>query len=265
MAWVAVAVAGASLVGGAISANAAQNAADQQAQAAQNAQNLQTNMYNQTVNREAPFVQGGQAAQGQLDYLLGIGTPGQGNTAASSPAGGYGSLNAPFTAQTFQQYAPAYQFQLQQGQQGVLNGDSSSVGAGSGAALKDLTSFNQNFANTSFNNAFNQYQTQQGNIFSRLAGIAQQGQAAASNSATGGSNYGASIGQSATNVGTALAGGTVGSANAITGALNGAAPWLAYGNSQNSQYNPYYTPDNGLSGATYNPSLTSDLGSTVQP
>jgi hypothetical protein len=228
MAWVAVAVAGASLVGGAISANAASNAADQQAQSAQDAQNIQQGMYNDTVSREQPFVQSGQEAQGQLNYLLGIGTPGQNGEVSSSQYGGFGSLNAPFTADTFKQYAPAYQFQLQQGGQGVLNGDASAVGAGSGAALKDLTSFNQNFANTSFNNAFNQYQTQQGNIFSRLAGIAQQGQAAASNSATGGSNYSASIGQSATNVGTALAGGTIGSANAITGALNSAAPWLVY-------------------------------------
>lgn len=228
MAWVAVAVGGASLISGVIGANAAQNAADQQAQAAQNAQNIQQNMYNQTVSREQPFVQSGQEAQGQLNYLLGIGTPGQNGEATSSQYGGFGSLNKAFDANTFKQMSPAYQFQLQQGGQGVLNGDASSVGAGSGAALKDLTSFNQNFANTSYNNAFNQYVTQQGNIFSRLAGIAQQGQAAASNSATGGSNYGASIGQSATNVGTALAGGTIGSANAITGSLNSAAPWLAY-------------------------------------
>jgi len=64
-------------------------------------------------------------------------------------------------AENFKQLSPAYQFQMQQGQQGVLNGDASGQGALSGAAMKDLIGYNQNMANTSLNNAFNQYQTQQ--------------------------------------------------------------------------------------------------------
>lgn len=145
-----------------------------------------------------------------------------------SSAGGFGSLLTPFDVNTFHQYSPAYQFQQQQGLQGVLNQDASGQGALSGATLKDLIGYNQNLANTSFNNAFNQYQTQQGNIFSRLSGIAQLGQSAAANTGQQGTALAGQAAQSATNIGTAQAAGTIGAANATTGALNSALPWLMY-------------------------------------
>lgn len=222
-------VAGAAVVGGAISASAAGSAADQQADAARNAQNISQNEFTTITEQEAPFIQAGYGAQSQLNYLLGNGTAGVGDTAGSSSAGGFGSLTKPFTMDDFQQLSPGYNFQKQQGTQGVLNADASSSGSMSGAALKDLTNYNQNLANTSFNNAFNQYQTQQGNIFSRLSGVAQLGQNAAANTGQQGTALARQAAQSATNIGTANAAGTVGSANAITGGLSSAAPWLAYG------------------------------------
>jgi hypothetical protein len=225
MSFIAAAIGGGvGLIGAAMSSNAAGNAAQLQAQAAQNAQNISQGQFNTIVGQESPFMNAGVGATGQLNYLLGQGTPGQqtgavGPTAASSTGGGYGSLLSPFTAQNFKEMSPAYQFQMQQGQQGVLNADSSGQGALSGAALKDLTSYNQGMANTSFNNAFNQYQTQQGNIYSRLAGIANLGQSAATNTAQTGTALAGQAAQSAQNIGSALAGGQVGSANAWSGGL----------------------------------------------
>lgn len=231
----AAVVGGVAAIGGAvIESSAAQSAAGMQARSAQNALQLQQSMYNTTLTNEQPFLQAGTGATSQLNFLLGTGTPGSAGTASSSTAGGFGSLNSPFTADTFKSMSPAYQFQLQQGQQGTLNSETGS-GALSGAALKDLTSFNQGLANTSFNTAFNQYQEQQSNTYNRLMGVAQMGQGAASNQATGASNFASGIGQSATNIGTAEAGGAIGSANAIAGGLTGAAgafgasqalPWL---------------------------------------
>jgi hypothetical protein len=242
--WGAALVAGAAvagIAGSAISASGAESAANTQAQAAENAQGISQNEFNTITQQENPYVQSGYGAQSQLNYLEGIGTPGQGptsatngvggspGTASSSTAGGYGSLLTPFTEQNFQQLSPAYQFQLQQGQQGVLNNDASGQGALSGSALKDLISYNQNMANTSFNNAFNQYQTQQGNIYSRLSGVAQLGQNAAANTGQQGTALAGQAAQSATNIGTAQAAGTVGAANAISGGLSSSLPWLAYG------------------------------------
>lgn len=284
--WVAGAVVVGGIASAALGSNAAQSAADTQAQAASNAQQISQQEFNTITAQEQPFIQSGYGAQSQLNYLLGIGSPGsagvQGTsvpgpvqgydpssgytigagggigqilpggtgslksvyptatqgmtsggqttgpqTASSSPAGGYGSLLTPFTADYMKQYSPAYQFQLQQGQQGVLNSAASGQGSLSGAALKDLISYNQNYANTAFGNAFNQYQTQQGNIYSRLAGVSQLGQAAAANTGQQGTALAGQAAQSAQNIGTAQAAGTVGSANAWSGALsNLAAPWI---------------------------------------
>lgn len=244
MSWVGVAVGGASLIGGLIGSDASQKAAAQQAAAANRALDISEGEFNTITGQESPFLQSGYGAQSQLNYLLGLGTPGTGSTqvigsgatvpgqapvASSSAGGGYGSLLQPFNLSNWQQLSPAYNFQKQQGLQGVLNSDAAGQGALSGSAMKDLIDYNQNAANTSFNNAFNQYQTQQGNIFSRLSGIANLGQSAASNTAQSGVALAGQAAQSATNIGTAQAGGTVGSANAITGGLSSAAPWLAYG------------------------------------
>lgn len=234
MTFVAVAIGGAAVVGGVIAAGGAESAASTQAGAAENAQNISESQYQQTSALEAPYVQSGYGALSQLNYLEGTGTPGTPGgagapgTASSSTAGGYGSLNQPFTASYMQQYSPAYQFQLQQGQQGVLNQDASAQGAESGAALKDLMSYNQNYANTAYNNAFSQYQTQQNNTYSRLSGIAGLGQASAGQQAAAGTALAGQAAQSATNVGTAQAAGTVGAANALSGGLQSGAILGAY-------------------------------------
>lgn len=253
--WAAGAAAVGSIAGGIISAGGAESAAQTQAQAAANAQNIQQNIFNTEMGNESPFIQSGTAANAQLDYLYGLGAPGQAGpngqqvTAQSSTAGGYGSLLTPFTADYMKQYSPAYQFQLQQGQQGVLNQDANSQGAESGAALKDLIGYNQNDANTAYYNAFSQYQTQQNNVYQRLMGLSTQGQAAASNQATGASNFGAGIGNSATNVGTALGAGQAGAAGALSSGLTGATSNLgAYLGAYGAGGSPNYGSPSSFAG-----------------
>jgi hypothetical protein len=246
MSFVTLAVIGGvtGLAGAAIQAGAASSAADTQANALRQSEALQQQMYNTTLANEQPYISAGQGAESQLNYLLGI--PQQsglsGEPAPSSSAGGFGSLNAPFTADTFKSMSPGYQFNLQQGGQGVLNQDASAQGGESGAALKDLMSFNQGYANNSFNNAFNQYQQQQTNTFNRLYGIAGLGSQAGSAGTTGSAQFASSIGNTASNIGTAQAAGQIGVANAISGGLNSASntysmtqvlPWLA---NQNRAY-----------------------------
>jgi len=302
MAWVAVAVAGASLVGAAISSNAATSAADTQAAALRSGQQVTQNEFNTITAQEQPFLQSGYGSMNQLNYLMGtsgggasqqvpqqpaytgnygnnpsnvapggyIQTTGQngpggpgantgnrqlqvgpggatgapaGATAATgtvpvgtAPApppgqsvpGGYGSLNQPFTADMMKQYSPAYQFQLQQGSQGTLNNASMNQGSESGAAMKDLIGYNQNLANTSFNNAFNQYQSQQTNTYNRLLGVSTLGQNAAANLGTQGTQLSANQSQLMASQGAAQAAGQIGSANAISGGIQSASmvPWL---------------------------------------
>lgn len=173
---------------------------------------------------------GGSISQGFANpgAVGGSGAPTPGAPAGGQTGGlGYGSLTKAFDTSDWQKLSPAYNFQLRQGQQGVMNSDAAGAGALSGSAQKDLIDYNQNAANTSFNNAFNQYQTQQGNIFSRLSGIAGLGQNSANNTGQQGTALAGQAAQSATNIGTANAGGIVGSANAISGGINNALPWLS--------------------------------------
>lgn len=236
---------------GAAGAAASAYGAHQQAGAAKNAQNISQGQYGDTVARNAPFTQAGYESTDQLNYLMGQGgkTDAQGKPISSS-GGGYGSLLTPFTAKNFHDLSPAYGFQLQQGQQGVLNSDTSTQGALSGAAQKDLIGYSQNMANTSFNNAFNQYQTQQGNIYSRLAGVAGMGQASANNTASQGTALAGQAAQSAQNVGNAYANGANGIAGSLGNGAQTAALWSQFGGggSQNT------TPSNytGASGSTIN-------------
>lgn len=231
MSWVAVGVAGTALVGGIIQSNASKNAANTQAGAAANAQQISQHEFNTITRQEQPYINSGYGAQEELNFLLGSGLDKSQRTHEYNEMGGayhYGDLNKPFNVSDWKRLSPEYNFQKQQGMQGVLNGDASSEGALSGAAQKDLIGFNQGLANTSFNNAFNMYQAQQGNIYQRLAGISQLGQAAASNTGQQGTALAGQAAQSATNIGTAQAAGQIGSANAFAGALTNASymPWL---------------------------------------
>lgn len=224
---IALAIGGAALVGGI----ASDVAANKQAGAAENAQNISQNEFRTITGQEQPYMNAGYGAVDALDWGLGTGGPAGTKTGAVGAGGlGYGSLTQPFTTDNWKSLSPAYNFQLQQGQQGVQNANAAGAGSLSGSALKDLTNYNQSAANTSFNNAFNQYQTQQGNIFSRLSGIATLGQNAASNTGAQGTALAGQAAQSAQNIGTAQAGGVVGAANAATGSISTALPWLAGGN-----------------------------------
>ena len=71
--------------------------------------------------------------------------------------------------------APGYDFRLRQGQQANLMASNVTGGAVSGNALRSLQDYTQNFASGEYANAFNQFQTQRGNIFSNLREIANFG------------------------------------------------------------------------------------------
>ncbi len=142
----------------------------------------------------------------------------------------YGSFTRPFDVEEFYNYAdPGYAFELQQGTQALQNSAAAGSGALSGAALKDLLGYSQNFARTGYNDAFNRYQVQQGNIFSRLSSIAQLGQNAAAGVGSTGANIVGNAGQQVTNAGGAAGAGIVGAGNALGGGLSDYWLWKNYG------------------------------------
>jgi hypothetical protein len=94
-----------------------------------------------------------------------------GTTAASQMT----AASQPFTAQMMSQYSPAYQFQLQQGQQAAARQAAAAGVTGSGGTAKALAQYAQNYSGTAFANAANIYNQN----FNRLATTAQMGQQAA--------------------------------------------------------------------------------------
>lgn len=133
----------------------------------------------------------------------------------------YGSFARPFTVSDFYNYAdPGYAFQLQQGTQALQNSAAANSGALSGAALKDLLKYNQDYAGTAYNDAFNRYQTQQGNIFSRLSSLATLGQNAAAGAGATGANLVGNAGQAISQAGAASGAGLVGAGNALNSGLS---------------------------------------------
>lgn len=137
---------------------------------------------------------------------------------SSDPA--YGSFAKPFDVSQFYNYAdPGYSFQLQQGNQALQNSAAAGSGAMSGSAMKDLLKYNQDYAGTAYNDAFNRYQTQQGNIFNRLYSLTSLGQNAAAGVGNQGTTLAGNAGQMIANAGAAQGAGIAGAANNLNNGL----------------------------------------------
>lgn len=241
---------GAAILGaGAIGAIGSNVAANTQANAQQQAANTQQNMFNTIQGNEQPYIKQGQAANTSLSQLLGL--------QSGNPGGGLsnGYLTQQFnpTQAQLNNY-PGYQFQLQQGDQAIQNSAAATTGAVSGAALKNLSNFNQGLAASNYQNYFNQFQTQQNNIFNRLSSIASLGQNAAGNLGNNGAQLGSGIAQAQAAAGASQAGGIVGATNSIGSALTSGAGLnylLNNGSSLNGSSSGVSIPaTDGLSGGT---------------
>jgi hypothetical protein len=198
-----------------ISGTAATGAAKTQANAADAASQAQLGMYAQTANNVAPWLDAGQSSL--KDLMTGIQPGGQ---FAQTPY-------TPFTDAQFKQ-DPGEQFQLQQGQNAIMNGMSKSGGPNSNN-MKGLMSFSQGLANTDYQQALNNYvsqfqlanQTKQQN-FANEAGISSGGLGAGLQQGQISANVGQSVGSNMIGAGNAQAAGQVGVANAVTGGLSSA-------------------------------------------
>lgn len=208
------------VAGAAIGAIGSVVAGGEQASGQKAAANTQAQMFNTITQQEQPFIKPGYGAETTLSELLGLNAPtGVGGTATGTNLPG-GYLNQIFnpTQQQLEQY-PGYQFQLQQGDLALQSANSAGGSAISGPALKSLMSFNQGLAASNYNNYFNQFQTQQNNIFNRLNSIAAMGQNAAGNLGTAGTQLGTGIAQAQAGAAGSIAGGIAGASNNIGNAV----------------------------------------------
>lgn len=260
-------LAGTTIIGGMMASNAAENAANTQAnaataaaqaqlQATRESNAMQQGFFDINQANQQPYMQAGQGAISQLGNLMG--------TSGNVGAEGYGSLQHQFNASDLNaNMAPNYQFMLNQGLQGLQASAAARGGLLTGQGAKDIANYTTNAAQSGYQQAYQNYVTNQTNQYNRLSEIAGLGQNAAAGVGNAGVQTGAGIagttmaGTSAANNyltsgAAAQAAGQIGSSNAWTGALS-------------SGINQYTTLQ-GLNGANqqggYSPSTLAAFGPT---
>jgi len=252
MTWVAAAVVGGTLIGGYMSSQGAQNAAQTQADAAR--------------AQQQNLLAAGQQASQQFNPYSAAGT-----TALSNLASNNAYFNNQFNNQDLNaNLAPNYAFQLQQGQLGNEQANNATGGIVGGNAQQALNQFTQGYAGTAYQNAFNNYQTQRGNINTMNMNAANLGLAGATGSANaqiGTATNVASLGIGAAN---AQAGAQIAQGNIYGGAANTAGNMLGYSalNSMNQTQNQLSSGGYGSNAANNimnNPSLDTSSPSFIGP
>jgi len=135
--------------------------------------NGEERMYQETQERNRGMMDRGETAGNQLAYRLGLGGTGTGEA---------GGLNKRYKDFSFEA-EPGYQFRMGEGQNNVNNKMAASGSLLSGAALKALTRFNQDYASNEYGNAYGRYSNDRAaysadntNEYNRLMGIQGVGQ-----------------------------------------------------------------------------------------
>lgn len=209
MSWIAAAIIGGSLIGGVVSSNASRSAANTQRDAANKATDTQLSMFNTINDQQKPWREAGQSSL--ADIMKGFGD------------GGY--FTHQFGAADLKSnLAPNYEFMRDQGI-GATTNMANAMGGLGGNSLKAVNDYAQNYASNAYQQAFQNYNAQRTDIFNRLASIAGLGQTAGSAASTGAPAFASGISNTITGAGNAIAAGTVGQANAVTGGINNAMGW----------------------------------------
>lgn len=201
----AAVIGGATLASGAIGAMAAGDAADTQAAAANYAADLQYKQFQESVKLQEPWRNAGVKALNQLVPL---------------------SMNyTPFGMDQFKA-DPGYGFRLKEGLKGINARAAAGGGLLSGAALKGIQRYGQDYASNEYTNAFNRYQTERNARLAPLQSLAGVGQTTAANQANQGMMMASNVGDAYQNAANARASGYVGQANAIGGGISQGVNYL---------------------------------------
>lgn len=133
----------------------------------------------------------------------------------------YGSLLDPFSLDKFEE-SPAYQFNLDQGLQAINKAAASRGDYYAPATLQDVGKFSQGLASNEFQNAYNNYNTDQENVWRRLFGVSESGRGAAAGVGELGSRAAGAASANTIGAGNAQAAGIIGGANALAQGFGGA-------------------------------------------
>lgn len=202
-------IAAATLGAGALGAGATifgdQAGANAQEQAAQLANQTQMNMFNVDQKNLQPYNAEGTNANTLLNAEL-------------------PSLTAPINMnETTLQQTPGYQFNLTQGLKSVQSSAAARGLGVSGAALKGAASYATGLADSTYQNQFNNAQTNRQTAYNMLSGQQTLGESAAAGVGAGAISTGQGVAANTIGAGNAAAAADVGSGNALANGANNAA------------------------------------------
>jgi len=202
---------GSSIAGAVLGNDAAKSAGNLASNATSTNNALQERIYNETSARQEPLYQNGLAAQNKLAQLI---------------TGG--GLNTQFQFDANDLYNDSsYQFRLNQGTRALQNSAAARGGLDSGAALKALTRYGQDYASTEYGNAYNRAQgtfnQNLQNTLNPLQSLAGQAQTSASALGSAGQNYANQTGANNTGLANSLGASTIAQSNALSGGLTNAS------------------------------------------
>lgn len=189
-----------SIGAGAMAAGAANDAAQVQAQSTDKAIEFQKEAFDTTRKDNLPWLNVGKQAMWQYGQELGLNL---------DPAD-FGEDFKPAENTGFQN-SPGYQFQVQEGEKGVINNLAALGMKNSGAALKELTKFRMGLADQS-----------RQNYLTRLSGMAGMGQGQVNSQNALTMSNASNVGNMLMESGKQQASGIVGAGNAWGNALGGA-------------------------------------------
>jgi hypothetical protein len=176
--------------------------------------------------------------------------------AGAAPGGGgdYGSLNQKFTVGDF--YADpvnqlGLEFGLNEGRKAIDRGAGAAGLRNSGATLKALTRFGEDYAGTKANDSYNRFYADQDRIFNRLSGVAGSGQTASTNTAQLGAQAAGNVSNILTGAGNARGAAAISKGNAWTNAFDTIGNWW----NQKNTLDRILTNNGGIGGGVRQPSF----------
>jgi hypothetical protein len=193
MSWVAVAVVGGAVVGGYMTSQASQGAANTQAAAADRATATQYDIYQQQRKDYEPWKDAGVKALNTLQ----------------DPSFGKNL-----------EMEPGYAFRMSEGMKAINNAAAARGMGNSGATMKALTRFGQDYGSNEYGKAYDR-------AFGRATTLAGFGNQANTNTANAGANYAQQAGQNLMGAANAQSASQIATANAYGNAINtGTNAWL---------------------------------------
>jgi hypothetical protein len=248
----AMASAGAALVGAGASIYSSNKAAESQRESIAASTAAQQKAFDEQKALNAPFREGGIAAQNRLLTYLGL-TPAEGSGVTVDPNDpNFGKYVGDFGMKDFEA-DPGYAFRIKQGIKSLEQSAAARGGLLSGSTLRGITDYGQGAASQEYGNAYQRYQTNRANQLNPLNGILGMGQTATNNVSNAAGNLGQGLAQGAAATGAANASSYMNTGNALTNALSGGANAYMNANMINRMFPGGSNPTSVGSASGYGP------------